>query len=117
MLALAPSLGCASEDIACLCANKDFGYGIHDCTVEACQNDNVDEVVAYARTLCNQQSLILPLQPDAVFRLTLTLAGNGAGNGQSSASGLGSQSSNGATQTDTKSGDNAVRLAVSSFDV
>ncbi|KAL1976599.1 hypothetical protein VTN31DRAFT_2881 [Thermomyces dupontii] len=89
MLALAPSLGCASEDIACLCANKDFGYGIHDCTVEACQNDNVDEVVAYARTLCNQQT------------------GNGAGNGQSSASGLGSQSSNGATQTDTKSGDNA----------
>ncbi|KAL1993195.1 hypothetical protein VTN49DRAFT_3144 [Thermomyces lanuginosus] len=77
MRALAPSLGCTSGDVACLCANRDFEFGIHDCTVEACPNDNVDEVVAYARTLCNAQ-----------------------------VSGSDTQSSDGATQTETRTGDN-----------
>lgn len=40
MLGLAASLGCpainGAPDTACLCSNVAFGYGIRDCSAQAC---------------------------------------------------------------------------------
>lgn len=60
MLGLAGSLGCKENDMACLCDNKDFAYGIHDCTVEACPDENVAAVQSYAQSLCSSAGMYLP---------------------------------------------------------
>lgn len=52
MLQKAPSLGCSSTDVACLCKNADFGYGLHDCTAEACGPADVAAIVAYSTQYC-----------------------------------------------------------------
>jgi len=37
MVAQASQLGCASSsDVACLCAKPNFGYGVRDCSAQAC---------------------------------------------------------------------------------
>jgi len=52
MLALASSLGCNPTDASCLCKNKDFGYGINDCTNEACGSADVPDVQSYGASMC-----------------------------------------------------------------
>ncbi|KAL1999570.1 hypothetical protein VTN02DRAFT_4346 [Thermoascus thermophilus] len=52
MHGLAESLGCSSDDAACLCNNQNFKYGVHDCTVEACPGEDVNAVVATALAIC-----------------------------------------------------------------
>ncbi|OJD28099.1 hypothetical protein ACJ73_00496 [Blastomyces percursus] len=52
MLALAPSLGCKSEDAACLCRNMDFAYGVRDCTVQACGPQDLPGAAAAATEFC-----------------------------------------------------------------
>lgn len=64
MLGLAGSLGCKENDLGCLCSNKDFGYGIHDCTVEACPDENVAAVESYAQSLCASAGMSNPLTSD-----------------------------------------------------
>lgn len=39
MAALAGTFGCAADDYKCLCASKNWGYGIHDCSWQSCGND------------------------------------------------------------------------------
>jgi len=39
MLAKAKEFKCNEGDIKCLCANPNFGYGIHDCVLSACKGD------------------------------------------------------------------------------
>jgi hypothetical protein len=53
MLALAPSLGCASNDANCLCSNPNFGYGIRDCSNQACGAEVASSVIAYGGTYCS----------------------------------------------------------------
>lgn len=60
MVGLASELNCQANDLACLCANPDFGYGIHDCTVEACSGDNVQDVESYASSVCASASEFIP---------------------------------------------------------
>jgi hypothetical protein len=52
MLALAPSLGCATPEAACLCHNVNFGYGIRDCSNEACGAAVAATVIAYGNAYC-----------------------------------------------------------------
>lgn len=59
MLAKAASLGCPPKngvpDAACLCANKDFGYGIRDCTNESCPSGtDTNQVIQYGVGYCLQ---------------------------------------------------------------
>lgn len=56
VVGLASSLGCEANDMACLCKNQDFSYGIHDCTVQACPDDNVQDVQSYASSVCASAS-------------------------------------------------------------
>lgn len=52
MNAKASALGCRANDMACLCNNMDYQYGIRDCTAEACPGDNPAEVVTMALSKC-----------------------------------------------------------------
>ncbi|KAK3341975.1 hypothetical protein B0T25DRAFT_356622 [Lasiosphaeria hispida] len=52
MLALAPSLGCPPGDTACLCGKDDFGYGVRDCAVQACDASDASAVVSYGANIC-----------------------------------------------------------------
>ncbi|PGH00221.1 hypothetical protein GX51_05918 [Blastomyces parvus] len=54
MLALAPSLGCNADDRACLCknANKDIGWGVRDCTIEACGRQDLTGAAAFISGFC-----------------------------------------------------------------
>ncbi|KAL9019946.1 MAG: hypothetical protein Q9185_002800 [Variospora sp. 1 TL-2023] len=54
MLNLASSLGCSGPtDVACLCTNDDFGFGIRDCTAEACPpNADRSSVIDFGNEYC-----------------------------------------------------------------
>ncbi len=57
MLAKAAELGCANNDIACLCKNKDFGYGIHDCSVQVCATvEQANVAIGWGNSLCASAS-------------------------------------------------------------
>ncbi|KLJ08800.1 hypothetical protein EMPG_15768 [Blastomyces silverae] len=56
MLALAPSLGCKSGDIDCLCKNDDFAWGVRDCTVQACGPRDLPGAIAAATGICPEGS-------------------------------------------------------------
>lgn len=49
---LAPSLNCGRSDMACLCKNMDFGFGVRDCAKEACPDDNLDKIKSTAESMC-----------------------------------------------------------------
>lgn len=51
----ASELGCATKDLACLCANKDFAYGLRDCSSETCGSDKAGAVVAYGVKICESK--------------------------------------------------------------
>jgi hypothetical protein len=52
MFAKAQELGCSADDFACLCENADFGHGLHDCTVEACPEGQLEPVQSAAAAMC-----------------------------------------------------------------
>ncbi|KAL2184835.1 hypothetical protein L209DRAFT_403641 [Thermothelomyces heterothallicus CBS 203.75] len=44
---------CGENDIACLCRNKDFGFGIHDCTIQVCDSvDQANVAIDWGNSLC-----------------------------------------------------------------
>jgi hypothetical protein len=58
MLAKAAELGCGDNDIACLCKNKDFGYGIRDCSVQSCATiEQANLAIAWGNNLCSSVSV------------------------------------------------------------
>lgn len=56
MNAKASELNCNSGDLACLCKNKDYEYGVRDCTAQACPNDDAATVVKMALASCPSMS-------------------------------------------------------------
>lgn len=53
MLAQSAELGCRNNDVPCLCRNANFGYGIHDCSVQACGNVNEANIaISWGNKLC-----------------------------------------------------------------
>src|SRR5271170_3824130 len=57
MLGLAPSLGCASStDYMCLCDSANFGYGVRDCSLEACPaGTDTNVIFQFLVGLCSGQ--------------------------------------------------------------
>jgi hypothetical protein len=54
MFAKAAELGCGQGDIACLCKNQDFGYGVRDCSKAVCGNvDEVNVAIGWHNNLCS----------------------------------------------------------------
>ncbi|WEW62020.1 hypothetical protein PRK78_007520 [Emydomyces testavorans] len=52
MLNKAPQLGCGNNDMACLCSKIDFGYGVRDCTQQACGGVDLEKIVALGQSMC-----------------------------------------------------------------
>jgi CFEM domain len=54
MLGQAQALGCDPTNVACLCANQDFGFGVRDCTAESCPPDvDLSGIQQYADQYCS----------------------------------------------------------------
>ena len=53
MIALAPSLGCANTDTACLCKNVNFQYGIRDCSNAVCGEAVASTVISFGAGYCH----------------------------------------------------------------
>ncbi|KAL2166698.1 hypothetical protein VTG60DRAFT_2287 [Thermothelomyces hinnuleus] len=53
MFGKAAELGCQENDIACLCRNKDFGFGIRDCSIQVCDSvDQANVAIDWGNSLC-----------------------------------------------------------------
>ncbi|KAF2711978.1 hypothetical protein K504DRAFT_336579, partial [Pleomassaria siparia CBS 279.74] len=45
--------GCTTGDVSCYCKDVNFGYGVRDCSVQACSNDaDSAKVIAYGYSYC-----------------------------------------------------------------
>ncbi|KAJ4306681.1 hypothetical protein N0V88_000045 [Collariella sp. IMI 366227] len=45
--------GCSQDDVVCMCKNQDFGYGIHDCSVQICGSlDDANAAIEWGNNLC-----------------------------------------------------------------
>ncbi|EMC94958.1 hypothetical protein BAUCODRAFT_34958 [Baudoinia panamericana UAMH 10762] len=55
MLQVASSqLGCAVGNVTCYCTSPEFGYGVRDCSNQACQNSaDAQSVISYGLTFCS----------------------------------------------------------------
>lgn len=59
MLGQAVALGCPASngipDTTCLCSSLNFGYGVRDCTIEACPSGtDTNVVIQYALNYCGK---------------------------------------------------------------
>ncbi|KAL8931254.1 MAG: hypothetical protein Q9211_007108 [Gyalolechia sp. 1 TL-2023] len=87
MLGQAQSLGCQPTDVACLCANQNFGYGIRDCTQEACPpTANRAQVIDFGTMFCASKSDPPPSPPLESDR-PLGIASNSGGTTTATTSG------------------------------
>ncbi|PKK54060.1 hypothetical protein CI102_1611 [Trichoderma harzianum] len=48
----AEELGCKQNDLRCLCANKNFLYGLRDCSAAICPAEDARKVVDYGISIC-----------------------------------------------------------------
>jgi hypothetical protein len=48
----ADELGCKQNDLRCLCANKNFLYGLRDCSAAICPAEDARKVVEYGISIC-----------------------------------------------------------------
>jgi hypothetical protein len=48
----AEELGCKQNDLKCLCANKNFLYGLRDCSAAICSAEDARKVVEYGISVC-----------------------------------------------------------------
>lgn len=56
MLNLAPSLGCGTGNITCLCTNMDFGNGIRDCSSESCPSGtDTARIISVGNAFCQSE--------------------------------------------------------------
>ncbi|EEH03838.1 chitinase [Histoplasma capsulatum G186AR] len=94
MLDLAPSLGCKADDVACLCKNMDFAYGVRDCTTEACGAQDLPAAAAAAARYCPGNAPSGSQEPRATATSKQTASPTGAPRpSEASSMGLGSSAS------------------------
>lgn len=54
----AKELGCSQGDLKCLCANKDFTYGLRDCATAICKSaDDISKILDYGLKVCAGESI------------------------------------------------------------
>jgi len=57
MLGQFASFGCSSAaDVTCLCGDPRFGYGLRDCTIQACGQDVFAAVQSFGNSVCQGKS-------------------------------------------------------------
>jgi hypothetical protein len=57
MISVAQSeFGCSAGDVFCYCEKPEFGYGVRDCSNEACANEEeANQVIAYGNEYCESK--------------------------------------------------------------
>ena len=57
MISIADSqFGCSVGNVTCYCTNKDFGFGIRDCSNEACPNaSQAAQVISFGNQYCSSK--------------------------------------------------------------
>jgi hypothetical protein len=71
MIQIASSqFGCDFGNVTCYCTNQDFGYGIRDCSNEACSASDAAEVIAFGTQYCESESEHTPT--DTACHLTFS---------------------------------------------
>ncbi|MBE7179676.1 MAG: CFEM domain-containing protein [Terriglobus roseus] len=45
-----------TNDAACQCAHVEWGYGLRDCGIEACGNEQAQQVISYGVSYCESGS-------------------------------------------------------------
>lgn len=79
--------GCATGDVTCYCTNQDFGYGIRDCSTEACGSDVASQVIAFGTAYCQSKlQLVLAHKPRLTQR-TGALASAGSASASAASTG------------------------------
>ncbi|RDA89386.1 hypothetical protein CP532_6165 [Ophiocordyceps camponoti-leonardi (nom. inval.)] len=53
----ATELDCDHGDFQCLCVNQDFFFGLRDCTQGNCQGQNVNEILQFGQTICQENGV------------------------------------------------------------
>lgn len=43
---------CQAGDVSCYCNNANFGYGVRDCSNQACSPSDAAQAIAYASSYC-----------------------------------------------------------------
>lgn len=69
-MGMSAQFSCASStDYACLCKNANFGYGVHDCAVEAClDNNKANTVINWGNKLCSDAGVNINIPPASVSK-------------------------------------------------
>ncbi|KAH6610282.1 glycoside hydrolase family 18 [Trichoderma cornu-damae] len=107
----ADELGCKQNDLRCLCANKNFIYGLRDCSAAICPAEDAKNVVEYGIEICAGAGVAIQTSA-AGGHGGASKTGSAAGsatNGQStiaatSASSLATETAGGSTEGEQASG-------------
>ncbi|KAH8131533.1 hypothetical protein ACSS6W_001703 [Trichoderma asperelloides] len=75
----AEELGCKQNDLKCLCANKNFLYGLRDCSAAICSAEDAKKVVEYGISICASAGVAIQTKSEG---------GNGGATNTGSASGV-----------------------------
>ncbi|PTB43325.1 uncharacterized protein TrAFT101_001880 [Trichoderma asperellum] len=75
----AEELGCKQNDLKCLCANKNFLYGLRDCSAAICSAEDAKKVVEYGISICASAGVAIQTKSEG---------GNGGATNTGSASGI-----------------------------
>lgn len=71
MVNLSEGLGCASDDVACMCLNPDFSYGIRDCTDQSCPSSkDATDTQSWGVSLCANQGVAVTSVSNSVAAST-----------------------------------------------
>ena len=52
-------LGCDAGDLKCLCTNKNFVYGLRDCSLAICSAEQAAKVLEYGISVCKGELVVL----------------------------------------------------------
>jgi hypothetical protein len=55
----ASELGCDAGDRGCLCLNPDFTYGVRDCSIAICDDNEIQEIVEFAINWCSSAGVAI----------------------------------------------------------
>lgn len=55
----ADELGCSADDVGCLCTNVDFTYGLRDCSLAVCSDEDAQLVLEYGQVICSAVGVVI----------------------------------------------------------
>ncbi|KAF4983001.1 hypothetical protein FDECE_17402 [Fusarium decemcellulare] len=69
-------LGCDTGDLGCLCTNQNFVYGLRDCSLAICNEEQAAQVLQYGLEVCRQAGV--KITTGASGTVSATATGTGA---------------------------------------